>query len=157
MHRDPEVMADLGGPFADAAIREKFDRYRDAWSIDGISRWAIVDRASGAFLGYAGVMFRADRGHPLGLHHEIGWRLRRDAWGRGLATAGARVALDHAWRTLTSMEIVAYTAIDNRRSQEVMRRVGLDRAAHRDFTARYPKGDWTGLVWVARRPGDTRR
>jgi hypothetical protein len=33
-----------------------------------------------------------------------------------------------------------------------MRRLGLKRETARDFTARYPKGDWTGLVWVADRP-----
>jgi hypothetical protein len=40
-------MADLGGPFEQAASNEKFDRYRDAWSVHGISRWALADRENG--------------------------------------------------------------------------------------------------------------
>ncbi|MCW6537627.1 GNAT family N-acetyltransferase [Sphingomonas lycopersici] len=151
MQSDPEVMADLGGPFTRDASREKFDRYRDAWKTDGVSRWAVVDYA-GAFLGYAGIMIRRDPDHPLGVHHEIGWRFRRDAWGKGLATQSARQALHHAWSVLDVPEIVSYTARDNLRSRNVMRRLGLRRDPHRDFTARYPRGDWTGLVWVAERP-----
>lgn len=151
MQSDPDVMADLGGPFEKFASREKFDRYREAWEVDGISRWAVVDPV-GEFLGYAGVMARGDLTHPLGSHHEIGWRFRRDAWGKGLATESARQALHHAWSVLDVPEIVSYTAAENLRSQNVMRRLRLTRDAGRDFTARYPRGDWTGLIWVAERP-----
>lgn len=151
MHRDPEVMADLGGPFDEAASRLKFERYGDAWTAHRISRWAVVDRSSRRFLGYAGVMAGGDGDHPLGRHHEIGWRFRRLAWGHGLATASARQALDHAWAVLQAAEILSYTAAGNVRSQGVMRRLGLRRAPDRDFTARYVRGDWSGLVWVADR------
>jgi RimJ/RimL family protein N-acetyltransferase len=152
MQRDPDVMADLGGPFDEDASREKFERYSVAWKDNGISRWAVVDHQSGRFLGYAGVMLRADAEHPLGSHYEIGWRFCRDAWGRGLATDSARQALDRAWSTLNIPEIVSYTAADNIRSQNVMKRLDLRRDPDRDFTARYPKGDWTGLMWVANNP-----
>lgn len=150
MHSDPAVMADLGGPFDQAAADAKFDRYCAAWARDGISRWAVCDEAH-RFLGYAGVMKRADANHPLGSHHEIGWRFRREAWGRGLATASSRQALDHAWRVLDVPEILSYTAADNVRSQRVMARLNLRRDARRDFVARYTLGEWHGLVWVANR------
>jgi RimJ/RimL family protein N-acetyltransferase len=151
MHADSAVMADLGGPFDRSASDAKFDRYRDAWTIDGISRWVIANPA-GRFLGYAGVMKRSDPDHPLGTHYEIGWRLHRDAWGKGYATQSARCALDHAWGVLDVDEIVSYTAADNQRCQNVMARLDLKRDGARDFTAHYPRGDWTGLVWVAQRP-----
>ena len=151
LHSDQLVMADLGGPFDRAVSDEKFDRYREAWTINGISRWAVTDPTEG-FLGYAGVMRRADPAHPLGTHYEIGWRLRRNAWGKGYATESARQALCHAWTLLDVAEILSYTAADNQRSQAVMDQLGLKRDPTRDFTARYPRGDWSGLVWVAERP-----
>lgn len=151
MQSDPDVMADLGGPFDKTSSKEKFDRYRNAWEINGISRWAVID-GTGDFLGYSGVMARSDPDHPLGSHHEIGWRFRRDAWGKGLAMESARQALNHAWSVLDVPEIVSYTAADNVRSQNVMRRLSLTRDSRRDFTARYPRGDWAGLVWVVGRP-----
>jgi RimJ/RimL family protein N-acetyltransferase len=151
MQSDPEVMADLGGPFSRTESEIKFDRYRDAWAFDLISRWAVVDLA-GDFLGYAGVMKSGSHDHPLGLHYEIGWRFRREVWGSGLATESARQALQHAWTVLTTDQIFSYTAEDNKRSQAVMARLNLKRDLAQDFTAHYPKGEWSGLVWVAERP-----
>lgn len=152
MHRHAEVMADLGGPIGDEASRQKFERYRAGWDIHNISRWAVVKPEDGRFLGYAGVMRRVDADHPLGAHHEIGWRFCRDQWGTGLATASARKALALAWARSDASELLSYTAVDNTRSQGVMRRLGLRRDASRDFTAAYPAGRWSGLVWVADRP-----
>ena len=151
MQSDPEVMADLGGPFDRTDSGIKFDRYRDAWEFDRISRWAVVDLA-GNFLGYAGVMKAGSHDHPLGPHYEIGWRFRREVWGLGFATESARQALQHAWTVLTTNEIFSYTAQDNKRSQAVMARINLKRDSAEDFTAQYPRGKWSGLVWVAERP-----
>lgn len=150
MHADPAVMMDLVGPFDRAASDAKFDRYRDGWKTNGISRWAVAD-SEGRFLGYTGVMKRSDPDHPLGTHFEIGWRLRRAVWGKGYATESARRALDHAWDVLDAAEIVSYTDAQNQRSLKVMQRLCLRRDSSRDFTARYPRGVWTGLVWVAER------
>lgn len=151
MHADPAVMTDLGGPFDRAASDAKFNRYRDAWLADGISRWAIVDTEN-SFLGYVGIMWRSNADHPLGAHYEIGWRLRKAIWGLGYATEGARRALQHAWSVLDTKEIFSYTSADNLSSQNVMERLELRRDPSRDFTAHYPRGDWNGLVWVAQRP-----
>lgn len=151
MQNDPEVMADLGGPFSRAESSKKFDRYCDAWKSDGISRWAVVDTTEN-FLGYAGVMRVEGLDHPLGSHYEIGWRFRREIWGMGIATRSAKQALEHAWTVLTVDEILSYTASDNHRSQAVMDRLQLKRDFTRDFTARYPEGDWSGLVSTAKRP-----
>ena len=151
MQSDPMVMTDLGGPFDRGASDDKFDRYRDAWDRDGVSRWVVADQA-GAFLGYAGVMKAGNPDHPLGVHYEIGWRFCHAVWGKGFATASARRALEHAWTVIEANEIVSYTAPDNLRSQGVMARLKLRRDSDRDFTACYPKGDWSGLVWVAERP-----
>ncbi len=151
MQSDPKVMADLGGPAGRAVSHNKFDRYRDAWKFDGISRWAVVDEAD-MFLGYAGIMRAGGPEHPLGHHYEIGWRFRREVWGLGLATRSARQALEHAWATLSVNEILSYTAAENYRSRAVMDRLQFRRDASRDFTARYPEGNWSGLVWTAERP-----
>lgn len=149
MHSDSEVMADLGGPISRQESDSKLDRYRAAYLKHGISRWAVDDK-DGVFVGYAGVMPRPSPDHPLGPHHEIGWRLMRTAWGRGYATEGASAALKHAFAHCDLREIISYTSPDNVRSQAVMARLKLERDSSRDFVADYGKGEWRGLVWVAR-------
>jgi RimJ/RimL family protein N-acetyltransferase len=150
MNSDPEVMADEGGTLDRAGSDAKLDRYRATFERHGFGRWLVEDHG-GAFLGYAGVM-PSPSGHPLGHHFEIGWRFMRAAWGHGYATEAARAALDDALGRAGLSEILAYTAVDNLRSQAVMTRLRLFRDPTRDFVADYPhqKG-WHGLVWVARR------
>jgi RimJ/RimL family protein N-acetyltransferase len=148
MHADPQVMADYGGPIDRSASREKFERYVAAQRDHRISRWA-VENLDGGLLGYAGVMPRLLKDHPLGAHFEVGWRFVRSAWGHGYATESASAALRHAVDDVGLSEIVSYTSPDNERSQAVMTRLNLVRDPARDFTMLTPGGDrWQGLVWV---------
>src|SRR5262245_7292577 len=148
MHADPDVMADLGGPIDQSESYRKFERYRAAQREHGVSRWAI-EKSNGAFVGYAGVMPRLSKDHPLGAHFEVGWRLVRAAWGYGYATESTTAALYHAIRDVGLGEILSYTSHDNRRSQAVMARLNLLRDPSRDFTLQTKTGrQWMGMVWV---------
>lgn len=149
MNGDPDVMWDFHRTLSREESDAKLDRYAVAFRDHGLSRWVVEDHA-GSFLGYAGVLAgRPD--HPLGPHHEIGWRLVRTAWGHGYATEAARAALDDGFARAGLDEILAYTAPDNHRSQAVMGRLGLTRDASRDFVMQPDDAEgWHGLVWVAR-------
>lgn len=147
MNADMEVMHDLGGPIGRQASDAKLDRYAAAFARDGYSRWVLESR-DGMFLGYTGVLHRAE--HPIGAHDEIGWRLVRDAWGKGYATEAARAALHDIFMRFGLKEVLAYTAPDNLRSQAVMTRLNLKREPSRDFAADFGSGDWRGWMWVAR-------
>ncbi len=149
LNADPEVSRDLGGPLSRAACDAKLDRYVAVFNELGFCRWAIETRA-GDFLGYAGVM-PVGQGHPLGEHHDIGWRLKRDAWRQGFATEAARASLADVFARAGLTEVLSYTAPDNLRSQAVMARLQLSRDRSRDFVTYYEGvGEWHGLVWVAR-------
>ncbi len=149
MNAHPEVMHDYGGPISRIDSDAKFDRYAEAFDQHGFGRW-LVETASGEYLGYCGVM-SGYPGHPLGKHHEIGWRLVRQAWGHGYATEAARAALKDAFQRIMLTEVLSYRAAENSRSQSVMNKLGLERDMSRDFVANNDLiGKWRGLVWVAR-------
>ena len=81
---------------------------------------------------------------------EIGWRLVALGLGQGLRDRGRRgAALDDVFTRVGLDEVLAYTAIDNLRSQAVMRRLGLRRDPTRDFDVYSDDEPWHGLVWVA--------
>ncbi|HEY2874478.1 MAG TPA: GNAT family N-acetyltransferase [Reyranella sp.] len=147
LNADPEVMQDLGGPMTRRASDAKLDRYRASFEQYGFSRWAIEEK-DGPFVGYAGVM-QAAYDHPLAPHEQIGWRLVRSAWGKGYATEAARAALDDVFTRVGLDEVLAYTSIDNLRSQAVMARLGLRRDPMLDFDVLNDDVPWHGLVWVA--------
>jgi RimJ/RimL family protein N-acetyltransferase len=56
---------------------------------------------------------------------ELGYRLPRSAWGRGLATEGARALLDHGFGALGLESVWAETRTTNRASQRVLTKCGL--------------------------------
>ena len=147
LNADVEVMKDLGGPLNRRASDAKLDRYRAAFEQHGFSRLAIEEK-DGTFVGYAGVM-PAAYDHPLAPHNQVGWRLVRSAWGKGYATEAARAALDDALTRVGLDEVLAYTSVDNLRSQAVMERLGLRRDPMLDFDMLNEEVPWHGLVWVA--------
>ena len=151
LNADPEVSRDLGGPLDRAASDAKLDRYMAAFEQFGFCRWLVEDLDQ-QFLGYAGVM-PSRPGHPLGPHFDIGWRLVRAAWGRGYATEAAKASLRDAFERVHLQEVLAYTSADNVRSQAVIRRLDMQRAASLDYSEPVGKGAWRGLVWMAR-PSD---
>jgi RimJ/RimL family protein N-acetyltransferase len=56
---------------------------------------------------------------------ELGYRLRRDEWGRGLATEGSRAMLDHAFRTIGLSRVWGETMAVNTGSRRVMEKLGM--------------------------------
>ena len=64
---------------------------------------------------------------------EVGWRLHRDAWGRGYATEAGAAGLRHGFERLELAEIVAFIHPANTRSAAVAERLGMqqrERIAH---------------------------
>ena len=64
---------------------------------------------------------------------EIGWRFRREFWGRGLAFRAACEALRFGFESLKLAEIVTFTAATNDRSRRLMERLEFERDASGDF------------------------
>ncbi|WP_171169049.1 GNAT family N-acetyltransferase [Streptomyces sp. I05A-00742] len=131
MNADPEVREHLG----DLLTREQSDasvaRFQAEFDRRGYGWWAVEVRATGEFIGFAG-LDQVDDGMPF-TGVEIGWRLARPAWGHGYATEAASAVLDHGFDTLGLPEILAVTTATNLRSQAVMRRIGMTRNPADDF------------------------
>ena len=56
---------------------------------------------------------------------ELGYRLRRDAWGRGLATEGATALVAMGFADQDLARIIAATMAVNRPSRRVLEKTGL--------------------------------
>ena len=121
---DPEVMRYLSGgaPTSRDAIASRILPSFIAASEEheGLGYWAALDRPSGDFVGWF-ALHPVD-GDPRELR--LGYRLRRSAWGRGLATEGAR-ALLAAGFARGAERISAGTYQDNTASRRVLEKVGM--------------------------------
>lgn len=89
------------------------------WTLRSCGLWAVEERATGAFLGRAGLW--CPEGWP-GL--EVGWALRREAWGKGYATEAGRASLEWAFRTLGAGHVISLIHPANARSLRVAAKLG---------------------------------
>lgn len=110
---DAEVMRYLSGrAAAPAEVRRELDAAIGA-------RWCLFERDTGEFVGWIGAVPT-----ETGEEYDIGWRLRRDAWGKGLATEAARALIDRLFEA-GARRVYAQTLAVNERSRRVMERCGL--------------------------------
>lgn len=103
--------------------------------------WAVEERHSRQFIGFIG-LHTPSLDFPFSPCVEVGWRLARSWWGQGLATEGARAALDFAFQSLDLDEVVSFTSVHNQRSQAVMQRLGMQRAELTFEHPQIPQGHW---------------
>jgi len=136
INRNPEVARYLNRPTSEAALAAFHPYLVDHWERHGFGPWALetgeelaardgsAPIAPGTFVGFAGVAYPTYL-PALAERPEIGWRLARRAWGRGLATEAALAARDHAFEALGLAELIAIVHAENARSQAVARKLGM--------------------------------
>jgi RimJ/RimL family protein N-acetyltransferase len=126
LDRDPEVMRYLtGGPNTprDEIEREYIPAYLSYYErFAGYGFWAAVEKATGDFLGW--FHFRPGPDDPLD-QPELGYRLRKSAWGKGYATEGSRALIAKGFSELGVQRVIASTYQDNAGSRRVMEKCGL--------------------------------
>jgi RimJ/RimL family protein N-acetyltransferase len=132
LNQDPEVMRFFPAPLTPEESRARMEGARAHFDRHGWGCWAVERKGGPAFIGFIALgepRFQA----PFTPCIEVGWRLARDQWGRGLAPEGARAALGCAFGTLGLAEVVSFTAAVNQPSRRVMEKLGMVRDPGEDF------------------------
>jgi len=150
VHRDPEVSRYLAVSIDPASARAFLTRAEDHWLRHGFGLYALEGRCapwSGVLLGFSGIAhpaFAPEIAHRV----EIGWRLRRDAWGVGFATEAAVAVRDHAFSVVGLGGLVSVIHPENARSQRVATKLGMTVEGE----VRSPAFGWTAEVWAMAAP-----
>jgi RimJ/RimL family protein N-acetyltransferase len=137
LNSDPEVMRFLNGgtPTRREEVRTRiipvFLGYYERF--EGFGFWAAAETATGQFLGW--FHFRPplrDAAMPAGWDQdgvaELGYRLRRSAWGKGYATEGSRALIGKGFTEFGVRRVVAETLAGNLGSRRVLEKSGLIQA-----------------------------
>ncbi len=95
--------------------------------------WAAEEKATGSFLGWFEFRPLDDRDAAV---VELGYRLNRNAWGKGYATEGSRALIREGFSSLGVERVTANTMAVNTRSRRVMEKAGL--TFSRSFTGEWP-------------------
>jgi RimJ/RimL family protein N-acetyltransferase len=116
----------------------------------GYGFWAAIEKSSGDFLGW--FHLRPRRGAAPD-EAELGYRLRRAAWGKGYATEGSRALIRKGFSEYRMRRVVASTMVVNQASQRVMQKAGLKfvRVFHEPWPVPIPYDEHGGVEYALTR------
>lgn len=130
---DPETMRYYPAAYDQAGVEQWIARNQARYRNDGVSLWAVVLKSTGEVIGDCGVIYQEVEGEHF---YEIGYHLRRDHWGQGLATEGAIACRDWAFAHLPVDCLISLIRPENVPSQRVAERNGM---------TLWKEIDWRGL------------
>lgn len=128
LNADPEVMRYITGkPQTRAETQAIIERVKMRWETWGYSWWTIFERQSSEIVGAGCIQnLRREGTEPdLTCPLEIGWRIRRDKWGRGFATEAAHAMAEFAFTRLSADGLLAVCHSENGASIGVMVKLGM--------------------------------
>lgn len=157
LDNDPDVMRFINGgkPTPRDMIQNEtlpaFLEYYEHFA--GYGFWAAIEKSTGEFLGWFHLRPPEGGGHD---EAELGYRLRKSAWGRGYGTEGSRALIRKGFTELGVQRVFASTMAVNVASRRVMEKAGLtlertfhqswpeliDGAEHGDVEYALSKADW---------------
>lgn len=124
---DPDVHKYLGELVVNS-IEESIGRIeniRNQYLINGVGRWAVIEKESKSFLGWAGLKLEEPRFFHPEKYYDIGYRLIKKFWGNGFATESAQASINYGFEKLNLTEIYADADTNNIASKKVLEKIGL--------------------------------
>ncbi|SDZ20870.1 MULTISPECIES: GNAT family N-acetyltransferase [Rhodonellum] len=125
MNADPEVMRFFEKPLSIKESEEFIQRQNDHLGLFGFCFFVAEALANQELIGIIGLGNRTYES-PMSPFIDVGWRLKKSAWGKGFATEGAKACLDFGFKK-GIQEIFAITPLINHPSENVMVKLGMDK------------------------------
>lgn len=124
---DPEVHRYLGNSPVKTIeqSREIIAMIRQQYLDNGIGRWAMVEKATGNFMGWTGLKLITDIVNNHTYYYDLGYRVIPKYWGKGYATESAIACRDYGFRQLDQPTLYAMTSVENKNSKKVLEKVGF--------------------------------
>jgi RimJ/RimL family protein N-acetyltransferase len=160
---DPDVVEYVCDVMTEAEIRQEMPDSIKRGGNGGIGIWCVADRRIGIKLGSAYLLpMSIDKddtdfsllvmGQMPDAEIEIGYFLKRSAWGRGYATEVCKRLLQFAFQEVSLNEVVASVDEDNVSSKKVLEKSGLlDRGRTRCYGKASPIYRITRDEWIESR------
>ncbi|MFC1573344.1 GNAT family N-acetyltransferase [Candidatus Eisenbacteria bacterium] len=120
---DPEVMASFGGQLFDHAQMTRWVQCNlKHQETHGYGLFSVLLKDDAQLIGDCGLEHMDVAGSP---EIELGYDLRSDYWGRGLATEAAGAVRDFAWQHLPLRRLISLIRPANVASRRVAEKIGM--------------------------------
>lgn len=123
LNSDPDVMRYIGdgSVWTRAQSEARIRRIQKVYDIfPGLGLWIGEEKRHRRLVGAYALIYI-----PKTVEVEVGYRLEKSAWGRGLATEGARALVRYGMFELGLERVVGLTHPDNEASKQVLMKAGL--------------------------------
>lgn len=118
---DPRVLRYIGHgkPWTDEQIRNRIANWIEVGRQRGWILWPVIHRDDAELIGFCGFWdgFAPDV--------EIGWRLRHEYWGQGLATEAATAVMEYGFRRWGFSRLISVAQPENKASLRIMEKLGM--------------------------------
>ncbi len=160
MFTDPEVVKYAGGVIGEDEIRKDMPNWVKRGGNGCIGIWCITDRSSGEKFGDAALLpmpVEEDDtdfslvvpGNMPDAEIEVGYFLKRSAWGNGYATEACKRILRMAFEESDLAEVVSTFEVGNTASQHVLKKSGfIDHGTKRSYGVVAPYYRITRAEWL---------
>jgi RimJ/RimL family protein N-acetyltransferase len=119
---DPETMRFYPAPLDRADVETWISRNLHRYAEDGHGLWAMILKSSAELIGDCGLTVQEVDGKN---EIEIGYHVRRDLWGQGLATEAARACRDYGFARLPVERLISLIRPENLPSRRVAEKNGM--------------------------------
>jgi RimJ/RimL family protein N-acetyltransferase len=144
---EPETMRYYPEPFSEDAARDWIERVLTRYDELGFGLLMIEDGVTGEVIGSCGPNVQTVDGVQ---EVELGWHVRRDRWGEGIAPEAAFACRDWSFANLGVDHLIALVRPVNTQSRRVAEKIGMTvwkQTLHNDRLR------WPHLVYRIDRPG----
>ncbi|MBX2932231.1 MAG: GNAT family N-acetyltransferase [Chitinophagaceae bacterium] len=141
MNKDYEVMKFFPKTLTDSETLELLERIKLHFEKNSFGLFAVESKSTKQFIGFTGFSIPTFNAFFTPCV-EIGWRYKKEVWGQGFATEAALACLRYGFETLGFDKIVSFTSSVNKKSEDVMKRIGMKFKANFE----HPKIETTNIL-----------
>lgn len=119
---DPRVLKYIGRgtPWTDEQIRNRIADWIATSRERGWILWPVIHREDAELIGFCGFW------GGFAPEVEIGWRLRPDYWGRGIATEAATAVMEYGFQRWRFPRLISVAQVENAASIRIMEKLGME-------------------------------
>lgn len=126
MNLDREVMSFFPATCPPEQTLAHIEKNRVLIDEKGYGLFALEHKEDRAFIGFTGISVPSFETNFTPCI-EIGWRLKKEYWGRGLSTEAARACMLYCFSMIGFPEVFSWTAAVNIASEQVMKKIGMQK------------------------------
>ncbi len=107
-------------------IQEVISNFQNQYKEFGIARWAVIDKSSKQFLGWAGWKFINFELNGHSNHYDLGYRFLEKEWNKGYASECVKALIEFGKTNFDCDKLFAYTDSQNQVSNHILQKNGFD-------------------------------